>query len=217
MQLAGLSKVLTSGFARGFTAMTATQQALDRLQALIEGIRVAVLITHGSRDGFHGRPMQTLEGPSDGRLLFFTSASSPKALDLERNPRVSLVYADSASHRYVFVTGRARLTVDRARFERHWRATDKLWYPGGVDDPDLRLLEVTVERALYWTKPGWIGTAVALANALTGNGPREIGESGTLEFGPPSAADPETKAAPRRVSRRAHNAKRERGPAHTRH
>jgi general stress protein 26 len=194
--------------------MTNTQDTFDRLQTLIKDVRVAVLITHASRDGFHGRPMQTLEGPEDGRLLFFTSASSPKALDLERDPSVSLVYSDSANHRYVFVTGRARLTVDRARFEKYWRPTDKLWYPDGIDDPDLRLLEVTVERALYWTKPGLIGTAMALANAITGNGPREIGESGTLEFGPPSAADPETKATPRRASRRAHNA---RGSAHPHH
>ena len=185
--------------------MPNTQHAFDRLQELIKGIGVAVLVTHAPRDGFHGRPMQTLEGPEDGRLFFFTSASSPKVLDLKRAARVSLVYADSATNRYVFVTGRARLTVDRTRFEKYFRPTDKLWYPAGVDDPDLRLLEVTVERALYWTKPGLIGTAVALASAITGTGPREIGESGTLEFGPPSASDPETKAAPRRVSNRAHN------------
>ncbi|HZP11477.1 MAG TPA: pyridoxamine 5'-phosphate oxidase family protein [Nevskiaceae bacterium] len=190
--------------------MPTTQHAFDRLRELIQGIGSAVLVTHAPREGFHGRPMQTLEGPEDGRLLFFTSASSPKVLDLKRDARVSLVYADSSTHRYVFVTGRARLTVDRERFAKYFRATDKLWYPGGVDDPDLRMLEVTVERALYWTKPGLIGTAVALANAITGNGPREIGESGTLEFGPPSAADPETKAAPRRASKRAHNAPRER-------
>jgi general stress protein 26 len=195
--------------------MPTSQEALDRLQELIKGVRVAVLVTHASREGFHGRPMQTLEGPEDGRLMFFTSASSPKVLDLQRDPRVSLVYSDSANHRYVFVTGRARLTVDRARFEKHWRPADKLWYPGGIDDPDLRLLEVTVERALYWMKPGLIGTAVALANAITGNGPRDFGETGTLEFGPPSAADPETKSVPRRVSGRAHNTRAR--STHTRH
>lgn len=195
--------------------MSTTQHAFDRLRDLIKGIRVAVLVTHAPREGFHGRPMQTLEGPDDGRLLFFTSASSPKVIDLRRNARVSLVYADSSAHRYVFVTGRARLTVDRARFEKYFSATDKLWYPAGVDDPDLRLLEVTVERALYWTKPGLIGTAIALANAITGEGPREIGESGTLEFGPPSAADPETHATPRRAKKRASNVKRERPSART--
>jgi general stress protein 26 len=182
-----------------------TQQTFDRLAELIKGIRIAVLVTHASRDGFHGRPMQTLEGPDDGRLLFFTSASSPKVLDLKRDPRVSLIYADSSHHRYIFVTGRGRLLIDRERFERHWRATDALWYPGGVDDPDLRLLEVTVERALFWTRPGIIGTAVALASALTTGEAPELGESGTLEFGPPSAADPETGAVVRKVSRTAHN------------
>ena len=190
--------------------MTTLQQTFDRLAELIKGIRVAVLVTHAAREGFHGRPMQTLEGPEDGRLRFFTSASSPKALDLKRDADVALVYADSDSQRYVFVTGRARLTVDRERFKKYFRPTDKLWYPRGVDDPDLRMLEVTVERAIYWTRSGVIGTAMAVASALASGSQPELGEAGTLEFGPPSAADPESAAVPRRVSRSAHNIDRRR-------
>ena len=185
--------------------MPDTQEVFDRLQALIKGIRVATLVTHAPRDGFHGRPMLTLEAPGDGRLRFFTSAASPKVLELKRDPRVSLIYADSSSQRYVFVTGRARLVIDHELFEQLWRPVEKLWYPGGVDDPDLRLLEVTVERALYWTRPGIVGTAIALATKLTTGDSPEMGESGTLEFGPPSAADPESAAVVRKVSRPAHN------------
>jgi general stress protein 26 len=189
--------------------MQNSQDAFDRLQALIKGIGVAVLVSHAPRDRagapLHGRPMLTLEGPADGRLLFFTGASSPKVLDLKRDPHVALVYADSSSHRYVFVNGRGRLLVDRERFDKYWRPTDRLWYPGGIDDPDLRLLEVTVERAMYWTRPGLVGTAIAMATALaTGDAP-ELGESGTLEFGPPSAADPETAAVVRKSEGTAHN------------
>jgi len=108
------------------------------------------------------------------------------------------------------VTGRARLVIDRSRFQKYFRPTDKLWYPRGVEDPDLRMLEVTVERAIYWTRSGIIGTAVAMASALATGSQPELGESGTLEFGPPSAADPESTAVPRKASRSAHNSPRPR-------
>jgi general stress protein 26 len=36
----------------------------------------------------------------------------------------------------------------------HWNAWVELWFPQGVEDPDLALLCVTVDRSEYWEAPG---------------------------------------------------------------
>ncbi|MEW6168358.1 MAG: pyridoxamine 5'-phosphate oxidase family protein [Pseudomonadota bacterium] len=152
------------------------------LNHLIKDIRVAMLVTHVGGSGLHGRPMETQDEPFDGRLWFLTSASSPKALEIEEDAEVALVYCDPQAQRYVYVNGRARLRRDAATIERLWRPQQSLWFPRGKGDPDLRALEVSVERALYWIRGNPAGTAAALSQALeTGTVP-ELGDSGTIEF-----------------------------------
>lgn len=168
--------------------MLTPEEASRKLQDLIKDIRIAMLVTQGAGGELHGRPMQTEAAPFDGRLWFFTSGATTKAADLRRTERASLVYADSSHQRYVFITGIARLVNDPVRKRELWKPQYRMWFRAGLDDPQLRLLQVTVERALYWTRPGLIGSALATAAAVltTGEAP-ELGESGTLEFELPKA------------------------------
>lgn len=157
-----------------------------RLQALIGDIRIAMLITHvgepRAHAGLHGRPMETQDAPFDGTLWFLTSAASPKALEIEQDSEVALVYADAQTHRYVYVTGRAQLLQDADTIDALWTPEQAVWFPGGKDDPDLRALRVTVRRALYWTRPSDAETAAAMNESLATGVPPELGDSGTIEF-----------------------------------
>lgn len=160
------------------------QEAIDQLQALIKDIGIAMLVTHDAGGEMHGRPMATQQAPFDGRLWFFTSAKNTKTRDLAQSPQVCLVYSDASKQRYVYITGNGRLVRDPAKVKELWRTADRLWFPGGPEDADLRLLEVTVERASWWTVPGMIGTAVAIVSALASGETPMPGDSGTLEFAP---------------------------------
>lgn len=129
------------------------EECIRKLGDLISDIRVAMLTTF-SRDGhFHGRPMWTQKTPFDGDLWFFTAEHSPKSLEINRDHHVSLSYCDPDDNRYVAVTGRAEIVHDRAMAEKLWSPMHRAWFPKGLDDPELALLRVRVERAEYWDSP----------------------------------------------------------------
>ena len=72
----------------------------------------------------------------------------------------------------------ARITKDRAKAEELWNTFLLAWFPKGLDDPNLALLEVDVEKAEYWDSPSskvvqLIGFAKALATG------KRYGEEGT--------------------------------------
>lgn len=128
---------------------------LARLGELIERMKVGMLATIDEDGMLRSRPMQALELDTQGRLWFFVSASSPKVdeIDTHRH-QANLSYADFGKQDYVSISGTAELVRDRARMEALWTPWIKVWFPEGLDDPDLTLLCVQIEKAEYWDSPG---------------------------------------------------------------
>jgi general stress protein 26 len=135
--------------------MTDTTEAEIRLWELIRHMDYAMLTTIDADGSLRSRPMVPrelgAEGTGfDGTLWFFTRADSPKSEEVERHDRVNLSYADPDEQTYVSVSGSAELIRDRAKAESLWNEAMVTWFPKGLDDPDLVLLKVTVEKAEYW-------------------------------------------------------------------
>jgi general stress protein 26 len=128
-------------------------QALKKLGSLIKDISVAMLTTAEPDGTLRSRPMATQKTEFDGTLWFFTQAHSPKVDEIDRAHQVNLSYADAQTHEYVSVSGIATLVRDPARNEELWNPVYKIWFPGGLDDPELALLKVEVEKAEYWATP----------------------------------------------------------------
>jgi hypothetical protein len=58
------------------------------------------------------------------------------------------------------------------------------WFPDGLEDPDLGLLEVTVEDAEYWDAPAnKTQRLFGLAKALSSGNTDRLGEHGTVHRG----------------------------------
>lgn len=126
---------------------------LARLVELIEDIRVALLTT-ATRDGaLRSRPMVTLRVDPAGDLWFFTQASAAKAEEIRANPHVNVGYAAPDDGRYVSVSGTAALVRDRGKMAELWNPAFAVWFPRGLDDPDLTLLRIDVKQAEYWDAP----------------------------------------------------------------
>lgn len=53
------------------------------------------------------------------------------------------------------------------------------FFPGGLDDPTLRLLKIEVDKAEYWDSKGAIAAVIGFARALTG-GEADLGENKKL-------------------------------------
>ncbi|RYD16378.1 MAG: pyridoxamine 5'-phosphate oxidase [Lysobacteraceae bacterium] len=139
-----------------------------------------MLTTRAPDGSLVSRPLQTLAF-SDGELVFFTAADSGKLAELEADPDVNLAYADPARHRYVSVRGRARVTRSRATIEALWSVAQRVFFPGGKDDPNLVVLRVHVRDAAYWEPSGnFVVRALEFARGLLDDEPNDLGRQGIV-------------------------------------
>lgn len=150
-----------------------------QLKTLIEDIKVGMLTTEDDDGTLRSRPLQTVGVDDDGSLWFFTSATSPKVAESKADGgRVNVSYANPAKQDYVSVSGKATLTRDREKMKQLWTKWVEAFFPKGLNDPDLALLRVDIEKAEYWDAPGSaIGRAYGLAKALATGKTDALGEN----------------------------------------
>lgn len=129
---------------------TGRADAVKKLGELIKEIEFAMLTTVEEDGSLRSRPMATQQVEFDGDLWFFTRADAPKVEEIEREHQVNASYSRPDAQRYVSLSGTARLVRDRAKIEELWNPAYKAWFPEGLDDPQLALLKVTVEKGEYW-------------------------------------------------------------------
>ncbi|HEX5707470.1 MAG TPA: pyridoxamine 5'-phosphate oxidase family protein [Pyrinomonadaceae bacterium] len=128
-------------------------EAIKKLGELIRDIEFAMLTTVEDDGSLRARPMQTQGAEFDGTLWFFTHAREAKVEEVERDARVGVAYAKPEANRYVSVSGTGRIVRDRAKIEELWNPALKAWFPEGQNDPNIALIEVTVDHAEYWDAP----------------------------------------------------------------
>ncbi|GGZ71442.1 general stress protein [Lysobacter xinjiangensis] len=156
----------------------------ERLAELIEGIDIAMLTTVGPEGWLVSRPLSTQQASFDGeRLWFFTEADSPKVGEITRRRKVNVAYASKDANVYVSIAGQARLNRDRAKIRELWSDGYKAFFPKGVDDPNLLLLEIHVRSAEYWTGPRTgVGKLLAFVAARVTKKEELMGENRILDL-----------------------------------
>ena len=113
------------------------QAELTKLASLIEGITIAMLTTTEADGELRSRPMATQAMTPDGYLLFYTRRDAPKVDEAAHRP-VNVAYADAKGNTYVSVSGSSVRDTDRAEIRAHWKPERAAWFPGGVEDPQIR-------------------------------------------------------------------------------
>jgi general stress protein 26 len=131
-----------------------TSEEIDKLNKLIKGIHIAMLTTTELDGTLRSRPMATQQRDFDGQLWFFTGKSSHKVVEIGAEHNVNLSYADPSDNRYISISGTGRIVTDREKAKELWNPMLKAWFPKGLEDPDLALLQVTPTQAEYWDSPG---------------------------------------------------------------
>lgn len=157
---------------------------IEKIRDLIKGIRFTMLTTIDKDGSLRSRPMATQDVEFDGDLWFFTPASSPKAGEVESDKRVNLSYAEPDDNRYVSISGTAQMVHDRAKMKELWTLPLKAWFPKGLDDPDLALLRVRVEKAEYWEYPSskMVQLAGFVKAIATGQRADDLGENEKIDL-----------------------------------
>lgn len=132
--------------------------AIDQLIQLIDGIPTAVLTTVRPDSTLHSCPMAVQALDDDGAFWFLTAANTEKVEAVRTMQRVNLAFCDSASNRYVSVSGFCELVRDRERTKSLWQPSYKEWFPGGLDDANLILMRIVVQEVEYWSPsaPGMV-------------------------------------------------------------
>ena len=153
------------------------KDSIDRVWDIIEKAGVCMLTTHFV-GGLRARPLEARPDRNAGSIFFVTDIHSSKEDEIEAAPDVGLVFIDSASKAYLSITGRACVMRDAEKTKTAWRKTDEVWWPGGLNDPDVCLLRIEPFTAELWDGPASaVVTAFEFAKAkLTGEEPK-LGEN----------------------------------------
>ncbi len=157
---------------------------IEKLRDLVADLKVAMLTTVDTDGSLRSRPLQTLEMDAGNALWFFTSATSPKVAEVAAGDwQVNLSYANPDKQDYVSLSGTASIVRDRARMQSLWNDWVKVWFPDGLDDPDLALLRVQVHKAEYWDGPGSKMTQLyALTKALATGDKDALGDNAKINL-----------------------------------
>ncbi len=120
----------------------------------------------------------------DGTLWFFTKKSSPKVGEIQQNlGQVNVSYSDSNKMSFVSVSGKAELVDDKAKLKELWSSYLKVFFPQGLDDPDLTLMKVTANYGEYWDSPSSkMVQLYAMAKAAATKNPKALGENEKVDI-----------------------------------
>ena len=146
--------------------------ALQRLAESMAAIDIAMVTTVGEAGQLVSRPLSTQHAALDaGVVRFFTSRRSGKVDELARDPRINLAYASKDRNVYLSVSGEAGTNDDPSVKDALWNDALKAFFPKGKDDPDLTVLEVSIDSIEAWEGPSsWLGKAVGFLIArVTGD------------------------------------------------
>lgn len=182
---------------------------------LIEDIDITMFTTVGSEGYLVSRPLSTQKAQFDGeKVWFFVAGDSPKVAEIERNSKVNLAYASKGRNTYVSMAGDAYVNNDPVKIEAFWNDALKAYFPRGINDPKLTLIEVAVRTAEFWDGPGsLIGKAFAFAVARVTKRDDAMGENRIVDLRPGRATSKSPRARTTAAKTPARKAASSRAPA----
>lgn len=146
------------------------QDAIDKLKELVNEIDVCMFCSALEKGSIHTVPMSRQEVDDEGAIWFLLSAESDTCKNVLQDPTVQLLYAQVSDYNFVTVKGIASISRDQERIDKYWNRFVEAWFEKGKEDPNIRVMKVTVDEAHYWdTKDSKFVTFLKLAaSALTG-------------------------------------------------
>ncbi len=133
--------------------ITHDREERNKVWDLIKHIKIAILVTFDNDGNLSSRPMAAIQEKFEEDLWFFTDVGSVKIDQIESNPNVLLGYSNPSQNQYVSLNGKAEIVRDHAKTKELWSEMLRVWFPKGVDDPNIALIKVTIDSAKYWDSP----------------------------------------------------------------
>jgi general stress protein 26 len=151
-------------------------ETIDRVWSILERHNVGMLTTRFA-GGLRARPLEARPDREASVIHFVTDVRGLKDDEIGANPIVGFVVIDEGENAYLSISGHARVARDSIQAARIWKKTDDVWWPGGPDDENVRVITLEPSRAELWDGPKWKAVAMfEFAKArLTGEKPN-LGE-----------------------------------------
>ena len=84
-------------------------------------------------------------------FYFSTNTSSNKVKCLLNNPKASVYFVNTKLYRGLSLCGTAEVLETDEIKKRFWHLGDRMYYRGGVTDPDYCILKFTAEKGRYYS------------------------------------------------------------------
>ncbi len=127
---------------------------IQHFSKLIKEIKFAMLTTMSTVDeNLQSRPMSLQQAEFDGHLWFFARNTSLMVKQIENNSTVNLAFSNPKDNSFASASGHAAVINDKQKAKELWNPLLKAWFPEGLEDPELCLVQVAVESADYWESP----------------------------------------------------------------
>ncbi|MDR7370392.1 pyridoxamine 5'-phosphate oxidase family protein [Flavobacterium aquidurense] len=153
--------------------------AADKIKSLAEEIKTCMFCTY-KEDRLQSRPMSVQKIDELGQLWFLSDTNSSQNAEIILNPTVEIFFA-TPHDKFLTLHGKARVLYDQEIIKELYDPIVKVWMPGGVDDPNLSVIQVIPEEGYYWNnKHGKMIAIAKMATAFVTGKTMDDGIEGTL-------------------------------------
>ena len=123
-----------------------------RVWEIIENTGVGMLTTQFAV-GLRARPLEPRPDRDNGVIYFITDVRGLKDDEVEAAPDVCFTVTNHKEKAYLSLTARASVLRDPLLAAKFWKSTDDVWWPGGPEDANVRVLRLEPIRADLWDGP----------------------------------------------------------------
>lgn len=134
----------------GETKNLSFTEGIQKIKDLAEAANTCHFISNLTELPLNSRPMATQKVDDEGNIWFFSKNDSNKNMDISKDDRVQLLYANNSNYEYLSIYGNATIITDRNKIKELWTPIAKTWFHEGKDDPTITLIKVEPHDAHYW-------------------------------------------------------------------
>lgn len=131
---------------------SAQETSHDRVWEVIARATVCMMTTRFD-GGVRARPLEPRPDREAGVIWFLTDSRGAKDDEIDADPNVCVTIVDDRQKAYLSLAGEASVGRDPDRARLLWNAHQQVWWPGGPEDPCLRVIRFVPHRAELWDGP----------------------------------------------------------------
>lgn len=99
---------------------------------------------------------------------------------METNDRVIATFASKGHDLWACLHGRIRINQDTTLIDRLWSPLVSAWFEGGKEDPNLLLLQLTLDSAKVWQSQSSV--LAGIKSKLLGQDPKQSKSVAEIRF-----------------------------------